>query len=66
MSQEVVRQITDEQILDWLKDMDRIVEFFESRDTMNAAVHVGDVRYSPITELARQCRMTIATLRELQ
>ena len=61
---ETLRVISSQRILDWLKDMDQIVEFFEYRDKMNAAVHVGEIRYSPITELARSCRMTIANLPE--
>ena len=41
------------------------VEFFESRDRMNASVHIKEIQWSPITLLARECRMTIANLPEI-
>lgn len=62
--QQADRVIPTWQILDWLKDMDRIVSFFEERDRMNADLHCEEVRWSPLTELARNCRMTIANLPE--
>lgn len=61
---DTLRMISSQRILDWLRDMDQIVEFFEYRDKMNAAIHTTEVQYSPITELARACRMTIASLPE--
>jgi hypothetical protein len=48
---------------DFLKIKDAIdqgVTFFVRRDEMNAAVHLGEVRYSPLTSrfLAARDRMT--------
>jgi len=35
------------------KALEQAVQFFEHRDRMNAVVHLGEDRWSPITDLVR-------------
>lgn len=53
--------------LEKIKDaMDKAERFFMSRDSMNAQVHLGEPRWSPITSLVMAEHERLANLLEVE